>query len=184
MRQRLRQMRPEKTRLPPSSKAPKGTGWKRCSGTSRRQGPVVSPGSIRYRCSWKRWPLGLQLSRLERSRRSLQPRTPVHGAWSGRTGPAIRGRAVCDSTILPSDRRALRGARRIVAGWLASRIFAGARNGLIEYSRSTGKFRDRLAASTNQRLTRRKSLLRIEASGYRLKQERRATGRAQRAPRV
>ena len=74
---------------------------------------------------------------LEVMGRSLQPRAPAHGARSGRTGPAIKGRAVCDSTIPPSDWRALRGPRQIVAGWLASRIFARARNGLIKYLRST-----------------------------------------------
>ena len=60
-----------------------------------------------------------------------QPRTPAHGARSRRAGPSFGGRAVCDATNPPSDRRAPRCARQIGAGRLASRISAGARVGVI-----------------------------------------------------
>ena len=63
---------------------------------------------------------------------SLQPRTPAHGARSRRAGPSSGGRAVCDTANPPSNRRAPRGARQVGAGWLASRISAGARVGVIE----------------------------------------------------
>ncbi len=63
---------------------------------------------------------------------SLQRRTPAHGARSRRAGPSIGGRAVRDNTNPPSARRARQRTRPIGAGWLASRISAGARVGVIE----------------------------------------------------
>jgi len=94
----------------------------------RRRGSGASGACTRRAPGWsirERVPCG-----------SCPPRSPcdpvLRKYWIRTELTPLRGlrRAVRDTTDPPSDRRATRGARRIGAGWLASRTSAGARVGV------------------------------------------------------